>query len=93
MKLMCSSGSVSNQPELLPIEYRPPPPTSKPPGEKKAKWKAKPAGKKKSNPKKKKKQVAAPHDSPAMGTRSKTTPTSIALQHIPEAKGSFHFQI
>jgi hypothetical protein len=60
---------------------------------KKAKGKAKAAGKKKSNPKKKK-QVEAPHDSPAMGTRSKTTPpTSIALQPIPEAKGSFHFRI
>jgi hypothetical protein len=81
MKLMCRSGSGSNQPELLPIEYRPPPPTSKPLGEKKAKGKAKPAGKEKSSPKKKKKQVAAPHDSPAMGTRSKTTPH----KHSPAA--------
>jgi hypothetical protein len=55
-------------------------PIVKPPGEKKAKGKAKAAGKKKSNPKKKK-QGATPHDSPAMGTRSKTTPH----KHSPAA--------
>jgi hypothetical protein len=86
---MCRSGSGSNQPELLSIEYSippisentPPPPIAKPPGEKKAKGRAKAAGKK-SNPKKnKKKQVVAPHDSPAMGTRSKTTPH----KHSPAA--------
>jgi hypothetical protein len=89
MKLMCRSRSGSNQPELLSIEYpilpthenTPPPPTAKPPGEKKAKQKAKAAGKKKSSPKKKKKQVAVPHDSPAMGTRSKITPH----KHSPAA--------
>jgi hypothetical protein len=82
MKPMCRSGSGSNQPELLSIEYpmlptsenTPPPPIAKPPGEKKAKGKAKAAGKNNGSPKKKKKQVAVPHDSPAMGTRSKTTP-------------------
>jgi hypothetical protein len=79
MKFMCRSGSGSNQPELLSIEYSMLP-IVKPPGEKKAKGKAKAAGKKNSNPRKKK-QVAAPHDSPAMGTRSKTTPH----KHSPAA--------
>ncbi|CAN6351982.1 unnamed protein product [Urochloa humidicola] len=76
------SGSGSNQLEQLSIEYlmlptsenTPAPATSKPPKEKKAKGKTKAAGKKK-------KQVAAPHDSPAMGTRSKTTPQ----KHSPPA--------
>jgi hypothetical protein len=53
MKFMCRSGSGSNQPELLSIEYSMLP-IVKPPEEKKAKGKAKAAGKKKSNPKKKK---------------------------------------
>jgi hypothetical protein len=66
---------------LLTRENTPPPLIAKPPGEKKAKGEAKAAGKKKSNPKKKKKQVAMPHDSPAMGTRSKTTPH----KHSPAA--------
>ncbi|CAL4888506.1 unnamed protein product [Urochloa decumbens] len=82
------SGSGSNQPEQLSIEYLmlptsenpTPPATSKPPREKKAKGKTKAAAKK-STTKKKKKQVAAPHDSPAMGTRSKTTPQ----KHSPAA--------
>jgi hypothetical protein len=54
---------------MLPTrESTPPPATSKPRKDKKAKGKAKTAGKNK------KKQVLVPHDSPAMGTRSKTTP-------------------
>ena len=75
---MCKSGSGSNQPEPLSMEYptlpacetTTPPAISKPTTKKAAKGKAKAAGKKK----KKKKEVSVPHDSPAMGTRSKTTP-------------------
>ena len=74
---MCKSGSGSNQPEPLSMEYptlpacetTTPPAISKPTTKKAAKGKAKIAGKKK-----KKKEVSVPHDSPAMGTRSKTTP-------------------
>ena len=74
---MCKSGSGSNQPEPLSMEYptlpacetTTPPAISKPTTKKAAKGKAKAAGKKK-----KKKEVSVPHDSPAMGTRSKTTP-------------------
>ena len=55
-------------------ESTPPPGTSKPTKEKKAKGKAKTVGTEKTIGKKKKKQVPVPHDSPAMGTRSKTTP-------------------
>ncbi|KAG2600544.1 hypothetical protein PVAP13_5KG526114, partial [Panicum virgatum] len=70
------SGSGSNQPEPLSIEYptllacetTPPRAISKPTRKKAAKGKAKAAGKKK------KKEVFVPYDSPAMGTRSKTTP-------------------
>ncbi|CAL4892309.1 unnamed protein product [Urochloa decumbens] len=70
------SGSGSNQLEFLSIVYpmlpatrenTPPPASSKPGKEKKAKGKAKTTGKNK------KKEVPVPHDSPAMGTRSKTT--------------------
>jgi hypothetical protein len=43
--------------------------------------------------KKKKKQVSVPHDNPAMGTGSKTTPASKAVPHIQEVKESFHCQI
>ena len=74
---MCRSGSDSNQPEPLSMEYpmlpacetTTPPAISKPTTKKAAKEKAKAAGKKK-----KKKEVLVPHDSTAMGTRSKTTP-------------------
>ncbi|CAN6183081.1 unnamed protein product [Urochloa humidicola] len=83
------SGSGSNQLEQLSIEYpmlptsenTPPPATSKLPTEKKAKGKTKAATKKKSKSKNKKKQVVVPHDSPAMSTRSKTTPQ----KHSPAA--------
>ncbi|CAN6198603.1 unnamed protein product [Urochloa humidicola] len=73
------SGSGSNQLELLSIEYStreqtPPLATSKPVQAKKAKGKAKTAEKGKKTGKKKKNQVPAPYDSPAMSTRSKTTP-------------------
>jgi hypothetical protein len=71
----CRFGTGSNQLEILSIEYpmpstretTPPPTTSKATKEKKAKGKAKAASKKK-----KKKEVSVPHDSPAMGTRSRT---------------------
>ncbi|CAO2165015.1 unnamed protein product [Urochloa humidicola] len=83
------SGSGSNQLEQLSIEYpmlptsenTPPHATSKLPTEKKAKGKTKAAAKKKSTSKNKKKQVVVPHDSPVMGTRSKTTPQ----KHSPAA--------
>ncbi|XP_039854397.1 uncharacterized protein LOC120712623 isoform X2 [Panicum virgatum] len=84
------SGSGSNQPEPLSMEYpalpacetTPPPAISKPTTKKAAKGKAKEPkgkaqtakGKAKAAGKKKKKKVSVPHDSPAMGTRSKTTP-------------------
>ena len=55
-------------------ESTPPPATSKPTKEKKAKGKAKIVGTEKTTGKLKKKQVLVPHDSPAMGTRSKTNP-------------------
>ena len=87
---MCRSGSGSNQPEPLSMEYpalpacetTPPPAISKPTKKKAAKGKAKEPkgkaqtakGKAKAAGKKKKKEVSVPHDSPAMGTRSKTTP-------------------
>jgi len=72
----CRSASGSNQPEPLSIEYStllacettPPRAISKPTRKKAAKGKAKEAGKNK------KKEVSVPYDSPAMGTRSKTTP-------------------
>ena len=82
MKHMCRSGSGSNKIEQLCIEY-PMLPTHestplaailKPTKEKKAKEKAKTEGKAATKKKKKKNQVPVPHDSPAMGTRSKTTP-------------------
>ena len=74
---MCRSGSGSNQPEPLSMEYptlpacetTTPPAISKPTTKKAAKGKAKAARKKK-----KKKKVSVPHDSLAMGTRSKTIP-------------------
>ena len=87
---MCRSGSGSNQPEPLSMEYpalpacetTPPPAISKPTTKKAAKGKAKEPkgkaqtakGKAKAARKKKKKKVSVPHDSSAMGTRSKTTP-------------------
>jgi hypothetical protein len=69
----CRFGTGSNQLETLSIEYpmpstcekTPPPTTSKATKEKKAKGKSKAASKKK-------KEVSVPHDSPAMGTRSRT---------------------
>ncbi|CAN6325678.1 unnamed protein product [Urochloa humidicola] len=73
------SGSGSNQLELLSIEYptreqTPPLATSKSIQEKKAEGKAKTTEKGKKTAKKNKNQVPAPHGSPAMSTRSKTTP-------------------
>jgi hypothetical protein len=56
-----------------------------PPREKKAKGKPKPAGKKKGSPQKKK-QVAVPHDSPTMSTRSKTTPHKHNLEAHTRSK-------
>jgi len=76
-------------PALPACETTPPPVISKPTTKKAAKGKAKAAkgkakepkgkaqtakGKAKAARKKKKKEVSVPHDSPAMGTRSKTTP-------------------
>ena len=55
-------------------ESTPPPATSKPTKEKKAKGKTKTVGTEKIIGKLKKKQVPVPHDSPAMGTISKTIP-------------------
>ncbi|CAM0152741.1 unnamed protein product [Urochloa decumbens] len=74
------SASGSNQLESLAIEYpvqasretTPPPTTSKPTKLKNAKGKGKAAPKKKKKSSSKKSQVPVPHDSPAMGTRSKT---------------------
>jgi len=91
---MCRSGSGSNQPEPLSMEYpalpacetTPPPAISKPTTKKAAKGKAKePKGKAQTAKGKakttgKKKKVSVPHDSPAMGTRSKTTPQKDASQ-------------
>ena len=101
MKHMCRSGSGSNQIEQLCIEYpmlpthesTPPAAILKPTKEKKAKGKAKTEVKAATKKKKKKNQVPVLHDSPAMGTRSKTPPTRIALPHILEAKESFPYQI
>ncbi|CAN6339137.1 unnamed protein product [Urochloa humidicola] len=78
------SGSGSNQLEPLSIEYpmvagetTPPLATTKSRKEKKAtKGTTKGAGKKK-----KKKQVLVPHDSPAMGTRSKTPQKNSPSSH------------
>ena len=83
MKHMCRSGSGSNQLDPLAIEYpmlsaretTPPPATSKTTKGKKAKEKAKAAGKKK------KKIISVPHDSPAMGTRSKTSQKQSPTSH------------
>ena len=59
---------------MLPTrESTPPPTTLKPTKEKKTKGKAKTVGRAQTTGKKMK-QVPVPHDSPAMGTRSKTTP-------------------
>ena len=72
---MCRSGSGSNQPKPPACETTPPPIISKPTTKKAAKGKAQTAkGKAKAAGKKKKKEVSVLHDSPAMGTRSKTTP-------------------
>ena len=74
---MCRSESGSNQPEPPACETTPPPAISKPTTKKAAKGKAQTAkGKAKAvgKKKKKKKEVSVPHDSPAMCTRSKTTP-------------------
>jgi hypothetical protein len=80
----CRSGTGSNQLDPLSIEYPMTStqenaaalPTSKPAKEKKGKRKAKVAGKKR-----KKEAVPAPHDSPAMGTRSKTTTNNSPASH------------
>ena len=101
MKHMCRSGSGSNQIEQLCIEYpmlpthesTPPAAILKPTKEKKAKEKAKTEGKAATKKKKKKNQVPVPHDSPAMGTRSKTTPHKDSSASHTKAKESFPYQI
>ena len=84
-------------PALLACETTPPPAISKPTTKKAAKGKAKEPkgnaqtakGKAKAAGKKKKKEVSVLHDSPAMGTRSKTTPQKDSpVSQTKQKKGS-----